>query len=76
MQAIRLEESQKLAAERETLDASKREVEARVQALMGKEYGMVKVGSSCHSLFLVKLAITPISISICIIIEANVRTCL
>ena len=47
-------ESQKLAAEREELDASKREVEARVHALMGKEYGMVKVGSSCHSFFLVQ----------------------
>lgn len=44
LQALRLVESQKLAAEREVLEASKREVEARVQALMGKEYGMVKVG--------------------------------
>ena len=52
LQALRLEASQKLAAEREALDASKREVEARVQALMGKEYGMVKVSSSRPSCFL------------------------
>ena len=50
LQAFRAAESGKLEDERKDLAAIKADLEVKVQALMGKEQGMVKVGSPSSSI--------------------------